>query len=126
MVKISIAEGCGNSPKNLFVQNMSIALTTGDREHIQKNISENARWEIPGEAVLEGPRNILSGVSALESEEIVELQIEHAFSHGAVGAVDGVRILRSGQKIAFCDIFTFKSAGTIIVKSIKSFRVEVP
>lgn len=124
MVKISVAEGCGNSPKNLFVQNMRIALTNGDQEFLHINLMDGAVWNIPGKTVLEGKEDIITGLTAIEDEEVTELRIDHAFSHGAAGAVDGVYILRSGRKVAFCDIFTLKGAGTIIVKSIKTFRVE--
>lgn len=125
MVKISVAEGCGNSPKNLFMQNMRIALTNGDQDFLHANLLEGAVWNIPGIAFLEGKENILTGLTAVEDEEVTELRIDHAFSHGAAGAVNGVYILRSGREIAFCDIFTFKSAGAVIVKSIMTYRVNL-
>ncbi len=48
MAKITASEDCSNSPKNLFVQNVSIALAVSDIAMILDSVTEDVCWNIIG------------------------------------------------------------------------------
>jgi hypothetical protein len=49
MTKVIVSEDCGNSPKNIFVQNLTIALAKCDSRFILESMTEDVHWNILGE-----------------------------------------------------------------------------
>ena len=41
MTKVIIGEDCGNSPKNIFVQELTIAFAKGDSKCLLKNVTDD-------------------------------------------------------------------------------------
>ena len=58
MTKVIIGEDCGNSPKNIFVQDLTVAFVKGDSRYLLKNVTDDVRWEIPGEQIIQGKDGI--------------------------------------------------------------------
>ena len=46
--KITLREDCGNSPKNEFVQKLTVAFATGDADSVAERVSDDVRWNIVG------------------------------------------------------------------------------
>ena len=49
MTRVIIGEDCGNSPKNIFVQEITIALANGDVKSVLNSVTEDIRWSIVGD-----------------------------------------------------------------------------
>lgn len=62
MTEVTVSGDCGNSPKNVFVQELTIALAKGDTKFILKNVTDDVRWNVVGDKVMEGKENLV-GVS---------------------------------------------------------------
>ena len=54
MTRVITSEDCGNSPKNIFVQDLTIALTKRDSKFILDNVTDDIRWNIVGDKLIEG------------------------------------------------------------------------
>jgi hypothetical protein len=57
MTKIIIGEDCGNSPKNIFVRETTIAPAKADSRFILSNVTDDIRWNIIGDRLIEGKRH---------------------------------------------------------------------
>lgn len=106
---------CGNSPKNLFVQTVAVALVSG--ELIADAFAKGASWHHPA-GVMEGRSAI--GEWLAQQPKPTEVTIAHAISHGRVGAASGTLIL-DGQESRFAFIVEFTSTKANVVSRIESY-----
>lgn len=124
MTKILIDEDCGNSPKNIFIQDLTIAFARRDIKTILGSVTEGIRWEIPGDRLIEGKDHFAAALEQMD-ENVLELTIRHIATHGKTGAVDGTVKLKSGRTRAFCDVYEFNGAKGTAVKAITSYRIDL-
>jgi len=54
MAKMVLSEECGNSPKNQFVSDMTVALAQGDSKFILSKVTDDICWEGAGSGVFQG------------------------------------------------------------------------
>lgn len=106
---------CGNSPKNLFVQTVAVALVSG--EFIADAFAESTSWHHPG-GVMEGRSAI--GEWLARQPKPAEVTIAHAISHGRVGAANGTLNL-DGQPRRFAFLFEFTNTKANVVSRIESY-----
>lgn len=107
---------CGNSPKNLFVQRVAVALVSG--EFIADAFAEGALWRHPS-GVIESRSAI--GEWLAQQHQPDEVTIAHAISHGRVGAASGTLVL-DGQACRFAFVFEFTSTKANVVSRIESYE----
>lgn len=125
MTKVFASEDCGNSPKNLFVQNFVIALAAGDTSFVLSSITDDICWDIVGSRLVQGKDNFLRALEELNKESPQELHIVHVTTHGKVGAVNGTAVLEHGRTVAFCDMLEFSNAKGEALKAITSYGIEI-
>jgi hypothetical protein len=58
MTKVIIGEDCGNSPKNIFVEELTIAFAKGDTKFILNNVTDDVRWNIVGIDLSKGQKKL--------------------------------------------------------------------
>lgn len=125
MTDIALSEDCGNSPKNQFVSDLTVAMAQGDIQFILDKVSDDIHWEVAGREIIQG-KTLLSRELKHQSDDPVEqLTIHHALTHGKAGAVNGTKTLKSGKKIAYCLVFEFNGAKASSVKRITSYEVDI-
>jgi len=125
MININIKKDCGNSPKNLFLQRMTIAFAEGDVDTILEVVAEDFCWNKIGEKLIQGKTNLIKELDHYRPTKVEELTILHALTHGKAGAVDGRIKFSDGKMAAFCDVYEFTSAKAVSVKEITSFMIEL-
>lgn len=116
MTRIVRSPDCGNSPKNLLAQEIAIALECGETPDA---LSEVCVWQTSGGAHLTG-RAVISKALNDQARPAV-LTIDHALSHGKLGAASGETTLEDGRIRRFCHVFEFSTAAGRSVKAISSF-----
>jgi hypothetical protein len=124
MMRILRSKDCGNSPKNQLVENLAVALSTGDRRTVSELVTDDVRWSIVGADVFHGREAALQELERVNGDSIVELTVEHVVTHGKSGAVNGTIKYRSRTR-AFCDVFEFGNAKGTSVSQITSYRIDV-
>ncbi len=125
MTRVVIGEDCGNSPKNLFVQNLTIAFAKGDSKFILGSVTDDIRWNIVGDTSVQGKDNLGATLERMKNDKAAELTIEHISTHGSAGAVSGTIKSKNGKTRAFCDVYKFSDPRGTRVKEIKSYVIEI-
>lgn len=124
MTRVIIGEDCGNSPKNIFVQEITIALAKGDVKSVLNSVTEDIRWSIVGDRVLQGTEQFVEALQEKKNEKVVELKIQHIATHGKTGAVDGTLKFKN-KSHAFCHMYEFNNAKGNAVKEITSYIIKI-
>jgi hypothetical protein len=125
VIKVNVNKDCGNSPKNLFLQRMTIAIAEGDMDPILEAVAEDFCWNKIGEKLIQGKPNLIKELDHVNPTKVEELTIMHALTHGKAGAVDGRIKYNDGKMAAFCDVYEFTNAKGSRVKEIISFVIDM-
>lgn len=125
MTEMVLSEDCGNSPKNQFVSDLTIAMAQGDIQFILDKVSDDIYWEVAGRGITQGKNLLTRELKHLGEDPVEQLAIHHALTHGKAGAVNGTKTLKSGKKIAYCLVFEFNGAKASSVKRITAYEVDL-
>lgn len=123
-MKIITSEDCGNSPKNIFLQELAIALARADSRYVLDRVSEDVRWQIVGHRLIQGKSDLGTILLQQKTQGARELIIHHVATHGKAGAVNGTIKLEKGKNREFCHVFEFTSAKGNQVGEIISYVIE--
>lgn len=125
-MKVIRSEDCGNSPKNIFLEKLTIAIAKGDAKFILRSITEDIRWHMVGERVIEGKEDLKKVLQETKENAVAELTMYHITSHGKAGAVNGRLKVRGGRTQDFCSVYEFGNAKGVNVKEITLYVIEIP
>lgn len=125
MTKVNINEDCGNSPKNIFVQKVTIALAKGDFKFILSNVTDDIRWNIIGDQLIEGKDRFAEALNMMRKDPVEVLTIRHIATHGKAGAADGTMRLENGKLRAFCNVYEFSTSKGSAIKEITSYFIKI-
>lgn len=117
MTEIRGSKDCGNSPKNKFVQDVIVALEIG--KATPEDFSEYVIWEGISEEPINGRTALFQELA--ERATPIAVNVEHAISHGKVGAANGEIILGNGHRRRFSHVLEFTSAKANRVAVIKTY-----
>src|SRR5690606_8092797 len=81
-MKVITSEDCGNSPKNIFVQELTIALARADSRYVLDRVSEEVRWKIAGRRLIQGKAELGALLQQQKPQRTRELIIHHVATHG--------------------------------------------
>lgn len=124
MVKITVPDNCGNSPKSAFIRDFVIAMAQQDRDYIVERVTDDMHWQLVGNWDVEGVPEFTRALDALQSKTVAELVIDRVITHGRDGAANGEMTLENGRHFAFCHMVGFKGAKGAVVKSLISYVIE--
>jgi hypothetical protein len=125
MTKIIIGEDCRNSPKNLFVQKLTIVFAKGDSKYILGNLTDDIRWNIVGDELIQGKENFAKALEQRKAGKAAQLTVQHISTYGKSGAANGTIKFKNGKIRAFCDVYEFKDTKGSSVKGITSHVIEI-
>lgn len=125
MTEVITSEDCGNSPKNIFLQDLTIAFAKGDSKLLLDKVTDDIRWDRIGEKLIEGKDDFAKALEKLKKDEATQLTVHHVATHGKVGAVNGTKKLKSGKTYAFCDVYEFSNTKAVAVEEITSYVIHV-
>ena len=124
MPKIIIGKDCGNSPKNILLKDMVVAMMKGDTKFFLATVTDDIRWDIIGSPLLQGKDEVAKALERMKGDKDTTLTISHIATHGKAGAVDGTIKLGNGKTLAFCDVFEFNSSTGKSIREITSYVIE--
>jgi hypothetical protein len=113
---------CGNSPKNAFVEALTVALAKGSRRALWKMLTVDVEWRVAGGAVYHGIETV---AQVAEQGGVAELAIDTVVTHGRAGVVEGSRRMSDGRELAFCFVFAFANARGDRVMRITEYRAPL-
>ena len=120
---IRVLADCGSSPRKQTLRDLNIAFARADVEGILAFFSDDIRWQIIGDADLQGTAAVRAALEAMSGVAVRELAIHSIITDGREGAINGVITTAQGSVMAFCDVCRFDASGK--VNQMKSYTVEV-
>ena len=126
MAKIFVQPDCGNAPKKLFLKDLYSSLAESDVSWLEDNLLDNVVWHIAGVGEISGKEGYMAEIKTSIFKKVRELHIDTMITHGPEVSVSGKILAPGGREIAFCDIYTFASAGSYKIKKVTSFVIEEP
>jgi hypothetical protein len=124
MVKINVHADCGNSPKNIFLKDLSVAFGKGNISYIIEQVSDDIEWHIIGDKRIQGKADFVAEWEQMQTQKAVEVTIATVISHGKFGSVNGEIITQDGKTYAYCDVYEFTNVKGTSIKSITSYVIE--
>ena len=125
MTRVIIGEDCGNSPKNIFVQELTIALAKRDSKFLRKNVTDDVHWNILGDKLTQGKDGLVEALEEQKNDQVEELTILHIATHGKTGAADGRLKFKNGKTQAFCHVYEFSNTKGTSVREITSYVIKI-
>lgn len=125
MTKVIVGEDCGNSPKNIFLKDLTIAFAKRDSKFILGKVTEDFRWNIISDKLIQGKDNFAETLERMKNEKAMEISIHHIATHGKSGFVNGAVKSKNGKTSSFCDVYEFSNAKGTAVREIKSYVIEI-
>ena len=124
MTRVIRSEDCGNSPKNIFVQDITIAFAKGDTTFLLDNVTDDIRWDIIGNKLVQGKDELAKVVEQMKKEKAIKLTVHHVATHGKSGAVNGTTKLNDGKTREFCNVYEFSNSKGEAIREITSYVIE--
>jgi len=122
--KVTKSADCGNSPKNLLVQALAIALETANGAAFARCTSEDVVWAVPGRRSFQGRTAALARLRSKQPDS-ARIVVRHIVSHGRGGAAEGLLIDESGLSHGFCHVMEFANAKGDRVSAIFSYYSDI-
>ena len=122
-MKVQRSGDCGNSPKNVFAEEVTIAIAKRDTRFLRAKLTDDVRWNVVGARIVDGKQAFCDAL-AMQSDAVTKLVINHVVSHGRAAAVNGVAEDAEGGSIDFCNVYEFGNAKGNSLKSITAYAVR--
>ena len=116
-MRIQGSRDCGNSPKNRFVQDFAIAIESGDP--VPDSVSETIVWEGVSQEPITGSAAFAAALKRRRAPQ--GITIEHAISHGKVGAACGTVLGANGEERRFAHVFEFTNTKANCVAVVRTY-----
>jgi hypothetical protein len=117
MTVVHGSRDCGNSPKNTFVQDVAVLLEAGP--DCPDCLGEDVVWQGAADGEIEGRSAVKAWLARRPKPS--RIVVEHAISHGRVGAASGEAVFEDGSVRRFSHVLEFTSVKANRVARIKSY-----
>lgn len=125
-LKVISPKDCGNAPKKLQLQELTIAIACLEIGSIKEDLSDDIVWEIVGEKPLQGKDSFVRKLKEMTPSQVTEIHISNIITHGSTGSINGKMTLKDGSSLGFCDVYTFTGAGKKAkIKEITSYIIHL-
>lgn len=124
MTKVIPSEDCGNSPKNIFVQDITIAFAKGNSKFLLDHVTADVRWNRIGKKLVQGKDNFAKALGMLKKTETTQLTVHHVATHGKTGAVNSTAKMKNGKTYALCNVYEFSNTKGEAVREITTYVIE--
>lgn len=119
-------EDCGNAPRKHLLRAFTTAIVTQAAEPLLPYLADNTQWERVGVQSMQGKDAIVAAIQDQDRKPATLLQIHHILTHGGTAAIDGIVHTADQSQYAFCDVYSFRSAGkNAKIKSITSYWIPL-
>jgi hypothetical protein len=125
MARVIKSKDCGNSPKNLLVQALVVAIETSNAAAFARCVTDEVVWVLPGRKSFDGKAASLAYLKAQTRDALKQVKVRRAISHGRAGAGDGTLTMESGLTHCFCHVVCFSSLKGDRITSISSYYSDL-
>jgi hypothetical protein len=125
MPKILKSTDCANSPKNLLVQTLVIAIETANVSAFSRCVADDVVWALPGRKSFDGKAASLAYLKSRAPDALKQIRVRRVISHGRAGAGEGTLTMESGLTHCYCHVVTFSSVKGTRVSGIYSYYSDL-
>jgi hypothetical protein len=125
MPKVIKSKDCGNSPKNLLIQSLAIAIETSNALSFSRTVTDDVVWALPGRRSFNGKPACLAYLKAVKRNAPKQVKVRRAINHGRAGAADGTLTQVTGLTLSFCHVVDFSSVKGDRVSAISSYYSDL-
>jgi hypothetical protein len=125
MAKVQKSAACGNSPKNLLVQSLAVAIETCNAAAFARCVAADVVWALPGRRSFSGMAACLAYLKSRKPVAPKLVQVRRVVTHGRAGAADGELVPHSGLPHGFCHVVGFASIKGASVSTISSYYSDL-
>jgi len=122
MTKVQMNTNGSNTPQNLLLQELTIAMARGDTMVARELVTGDIEWVHIGRKPVTGVDAFCKAFTKYGSASALE--IEHIICQGKAGAVNGV-VQLGGKRRAFCHVYEFGNAKCSVVKALTSYSIAL-
>ena len=117
-----IEADCGNSLRKNFLKDFNCAFANGDMDFLLDHVCEDIVWDIVGDKLIQGKEAFMEAIKEMCENVADELKLNTIITHGRNASASG-EIKMAGKSYAFCDVYIFTSASSLIIKKLKSYVI---
>ncbi|MCB0034199.1 MAG: hypothetical protein KDE51_09275 [Anaerolineales bacterium] len=122
-MKIIRSQDCGNSPKQKFVEELTVALACANLDYLLDHITADFVWLVNGKEQIEGKQAVAAAVQDKEQDGRTQVIIKHVVSHGKKGAANGTILSNEENSIEFCCLYEFSNAKCTHVRELTTYAL---
>lgn len=112
--------------KEKFLRELNEAFARSDTQAILDAVTDDVRWTMVGESMMEGKEAVAEALLEMEMEEPLDMTIESVITHGTSASVEGRMKLPNGSEYAFCDVYKLRDHKNPLVRELRAYVIELP
>jgi hypothetical protein len=109
----------------VFLEELNRAFANSNTSWIADHVTDDIRWEIIGDRIIEGKPAFVEALKEMASPEPLKMTIHHIITHGKHASVNGVMTTPDGSSYGFCDVITFSGFKNPKVSKMTSYAIEL-
>jgi hypothetical protein len=125
MPKVIKSRDCGNSPRNLLVQALAIAIESANASAFARCVADDVIWALPGRRSFDGKAACLAYLKTRKPHLPKLVKVRRALSHGRAGAADGTLTSDPGLTHGFCHVINFATVKGDRISAISSYYSDL-
>lgn len=112
-----------------FLTQLNNAFVNSNSSYILEHVTEDIRWTIIGDQVIEGKDAFEKVIRDMETDEPFNVQIDHIITQGNTAVVNGsitsANPTEEEKVYAFCDIYQLDTTDKQRIREITSYVLEL-
>lgn len=114
-----------NRDRDKIINEFNEAFAKSDVDTILKYVSEDIKWNIIGDRVVEGKENFANYIREMASQDPMDFSLNTTIHQDLQAVLEGQVTSSEGKVYAFCDIYTFDGIDSDKISSLISYVIEV-
>ena len=98
---------CNHAPKRQQMIDFIVATAALDIELLRSLVTTEFIWSVPGRFDIYGPQILIQELSN-HYNHVASLNIHSSITHGCLGSMHGIEILKTGKEIHFANFSNLK------------------
>ncbi|MDZ7693926.1 MAG: nuclear transport factor 2 family protein [Balneolaceae bacterium] len=111
--------------KEQLLRKFNEAFAQNDIEQILDNVTDDIRWTITGDCVINGREAFREALLEMAGDDPFNLSINDIITHGDSASVNGTMEAPDGKTYAFCDIYKLQGLKNPKVKEMTSYVIKL-
>lgn len=114
-----------NTDRDIILNEFNEAFAKSDVDSILKHVTENIKWTMVGDRVVEGKENFANYIREMASQDPMDFSLNTSIHQDEQAVLEGRVTSPKGKIYAFCDIYTFDGLDSNKISNLISYVIEI-